>query len=83
MKTNRDREGRIFLSHMNNVFYFLLIIKYCIFIFEKKMKKASGLGQYCLPMSHKKNDMLILVKEPLHQCEISTKISGTLSRFFK
>ena len=33
--TNGDREGQIFLSHphMNNGFFFLLTIKYCILCF--------------------------------------------------
>ena len=35
--TNGDPDQRIFLSypHMTNGFYFLLTIKYCIFMFKK------------------------------------------------
>ena len=40
--TNSDREGQIFLSHphTNNGFFFLLIIKYRIFILEKRIQEV-------------------------------------------
>ena len=38
--TNGDRKGQIFLSHPHT-FFFLLTIKYCIFIIKKRFQKVS------------------------------------------
>ena len=40
--TNGDPEGWIFLSHpyTNNGFFFLLIVKYRIFMFRKRLAKV-------------------------------------------
>ena len=62
MMTNSDHEGQIFLSHphLNNGFFFLLTIKYCV-LKHKKTPRSSEVPEYAemqqdLMMSLKHNN---------------------------
>ena len=57
---NVDPEGHIFVSHPHttNGFYFLLTIKYCIFMLKKGSQKLLNMG-HDMMTSHKHNNGVV------------------------